>query len=87
MSTTTTFPEFFAEAASQGLAAWKGAQELSLRTAESATGLLRSGAAEVPSAAQALEAGFQIAAKALEQQHNYIVRLAEIWTQSPSTEG
>jgi hypothetical protein len=80
---TATFPEFAADATNQALAAWKEAQELSLRTAESTVGLLASGAVGLPSVTQAFEAGFDVAARVLEQQRSYAVRLAEIWTQSP----
>ena len=87
MSKIKSTPELFADAAAQGLATWKELQEASLRTAETMVGMSAAAVTKVPPVAQAVEAGFDIAAKALEQQRNYLVRLAEIWTQAPAKTG
>ena len=83
MSTTTTkstteFATLVAEAQKDAIAALKQAQDYSLKTAELALSLSSEKAENLPAPATVIESGFAFAAKVLETQKNYALRLTEI---------
>jgi hypothetical protein len=78
MNQATTFAELAAEAQRQTLHALKQAQDLSLRGAELAVGLLPE--ATVPTPKDAVEGAFAFAGQILQQQKAYVLRMTEIVT-------
>jgi hypothetical protein len=78
VSQPTTFADLAAEAQRQTLTALKQAQDLSLKGAELAVGLVPE--ANVPKAKDAVEGAFAFASQVLQQQKAYALRMTEILT-------
>ena len=78
MNQATTFADLAVEAQSQALAALKHAQDLSLRGAELAVGLVPE--ANVTTPKDAVEGAFGFAGQVLQQQKAYALRMTEILT-------
>jgi hypothetical protein len=74
----TTFADLAAEAQRQTLTALKQAQELSLRGAELAVGLVPEAKLTTPK--DAVEGAFAFAGQVLQQQKAYALRMTEILT-------
>jgi hypothetical protein len=79
----TTFAELAAEAQRQTLSALKQAQDLSLRSAELAVGLVPDAKPVTPK--DAVEGAFGFAGQVLQQQKTYALRLTEILTGAAET--
>jgi hypothetical protein len=80
MNDATTFADLAAEAQRQTLSTLKQAQDLSLRGAELAVGLLPrdTGTRSVPAPKDAVEGAFAFAGQVLQQQKAYALRMTEI---------
>jgi hypothetical protein len=74
----TTFADLAAEAQRQTLTALKQSQDLSLRGAELAVGLVPE--AKLPTPKDAVEGAFGFAGQVLQQQKAYALRMTEILT-------
>lgn len=74
----TTFADLAAEAQRQTLSTLKQAQDLSLRGAELAVGLVPSAEPKLPAAKDAVEGAFAFAGQILQQQKAYALRMTEI---------
>lgn len=79
MNEATTFADLAAEAQRQTLSTLKQAQDLSLRGAELAVGLVPNNAEpKLPAAKDAVEGAFAFAGQVLQQQKAYALRMTEI---------
>ena len=80
--TDTTFAEVVTQAQKQAISSLKQAQELSIRTAESALGLIPDdgviGPVSVPPVTDVVEASFAFAGQVLDQQKAFAVRMTEL---------
>jgi hypothetical protein len=74
----TTFADLAAEAQRQTLTALKQSQDLSLRGAELAVGLVPE--AKLPAPKETVEGAFAFAGQVLQQQKAYALRMIEILT-------
>jgi hypothetical protein len=82
----TNFVELTAEAQKQALSAFKHAQDLSLRGAELAFGLVHEkpgdAIGKLPTATELVEVWFSFAGQVLHQQKAYALRLTELVTEA-----
>jgi hypothetical protein len=79
-----SFADLAAEAQRQTLSTLKQAQDLSLRGAELAVGLVPHAEPKVPAAKDAVEGAFAFAGQVLQQQKAYALRMTEIVTEGLS---
>ena len=84
MAGATTFTELAAEAQKQTIASLKHAQDISLRGAELAAGLVPDApfAGKVPTPKDVVEGVFGFAGQILQQQKVYALRMTEIVAES-----
>jgi hypothetical protein len=80
----TTFADLATEAQRQTLASLKQAQDLSLRGAELAVGLVPNAEPKLPAAKDAVEGAFAFAGQLLQQQKAYALRMTEIVSEGMS---
>jgi hypothetical protein len=84
--TATTFVELTADAQKQALTAFKQAQDLSLRGAELAFGLVHAQPGDaigmLPTPTELVEGWFGFAGQVLHQQKAYALRLTELVTEA-----
>jgi hypothetical protein len=78
---TTSFTELAAEAQKQALSAFKQAQDLSIRTAELAVGLVPEESI-VTNPKDVVEGAFGFAGQVLHQQKAYALRMTEIFAEA-----
>jgi hypothetical protein len=85
-TTATTLVELTAEAQKQALSAFKQAQDLSLRSAELALGLVHEQPADaigtLPTPTELVEGWFSFAGQVLHQQKSYALRLTGLMGQT-----
>lgn len=85
-TTATTFVELTTEAQKQALSAFKQAQDLSLRSAELAFGLVHEkpgdGIGKLPTPSELVEGWFSFAGQVLHQQKAYTLRFTELITEA-----
>jgi hypothetical protein len=81
---TTTFADLATEAQRQTLSSLKHAQDLSLRGAELAVGLVPAAETKLPAAKDAVEGAFAFAGQVLQQQKAYALRMTEIVSEGMS---
>lgn len=78
MNDATTFADLATEAQRQTLSSLKHAQDLSLRGAELAVGLVPNAEPKFPAAQDTVEGAFAFAGQVLQQQKAYALRMTEI---------
>lgn len=78
MTDATTFADLATEAQRQTLSTLKQVQDLSLRGAELAVGLVPGAEPKIPATKDAVEGAFAFAGQVLQQQKAYALRMTEI---------